>query len=589
MSSYIQAIEFAELGFQVFPLNKNLKTPAFSGWQKSATSDLSLIKYWLGDGGNYGIPTGMGNNLVVIDYDAYQDKQDLLADLQSKYGLLPKTLTVKTRAGGIHKYFTYPSNYIIKNSAGSIAPHVDIRGDGGYVVGPGSYVGADKKGEGGFYEIIDDSDIAQLPDTWAQLLSQSKQSSGDLSREIANGSRNSTLLSIAGKMRHQEIHQDLIDQALLSINDSSCKPPLPVSEVLSVANRYANKEQLVREKTGFQLVHISSLQPKPISFTVDGYIEENSISEIHGDPGTGKSLIAQEAAVCVAAGINFVDRTTKQGAVIYIAGEGLNGITRRFSALCEKHLLDRESLPLYVSRGSSSLTDITQAHEVQQAILSITNGIKPILIVIDTVARNFGAGDENSTRDMSAFIEHIDLFLREPFGASVLLVHHSGHGEKHRARGSSALKAAVDAEYLVTKDDLGTIRMQCHKAKDFDPPMPMAFNIASTPIQGHETPFLQSCTYSPQTKTNGLGAQQKTLLDCLKALISENKEVEISDLKNSCTNVGMKDRSYNDALKGLIKRGLIYQRDNWVHIKPPKEWPLFGPSTKDETLRNVVS
>ena len=107
--------------------------------------------------------------------------------------------------------------------------------------------------------------------------------------------------------------------------------------------------------------------------------------------------------------------------------------------------------------------------------------------------------------------------------------------------------------------------------------------------KGHETPFLHSCTYSPQTKTNGLGAQQKILVDCLKTLIIEDNEVELSALKKSCVKVDMKDRSFNDALKGLIKRGLIYQRNNWVHIKPVRNWRIFGPSAVDETLRNVVS
>jgi hypothetical protein len=53
---------------------------------------------------------------------------------------------------------------------------------------------------------------------------------------------------------------------------------------------------------------------------------------------------------------------------------------------------------------------------------------------------------------MSLFIENVDRYVRIPFKANVLLVHHSGH-TVGRARGSSALKAALDAEYMVEKDD----------------------------------------------------------------------------------------------------------------------------------------
>ena len=65
------------------------------------------------------------------------------------------------------------------------------------------------------------------------------------------------------------------------------------------------------------------------------------------------------------------------------------------------------------------------------------------LVIIDTLARSMGAGDENSSQDMGAFIAACDQ-IRRATGATVLIVHHSGKSSNAGARGSSALLGAVD-------------------------------------------------------------------------------------------------------------------------------------------------
>jgi hypothetical protein len=75
-----------------------------------------------------------------------------------------KTFTVQTRSGGLHLYFNAPPEITIKSSASKVAPGVDIRATGGYVVGPTSWVEADHKGPAGWYRIVDHSSIVPLPD-----------------------------------------------------------------------------------------------------------------------------------------------------------------------------------------------------------------------------------------------------------------------------------------------------------------------------------------------------------------------------------------------------------------------------------------
>ena len=67
----------------------------------------------------------------------------------------------------------------------------------------------------------------------------------------------------------------------------------------------------------------------------------------------------------------------------------------------------------------------------------------PDVLFIDTLARSFGAGDENSTSDMNLVVANISALVQET-GAAVILVHHSGKAKDQGMRGSNALLAGVD-------------------------------------------------------------------------------------------------------------------------------------------------
>ena len=66
---------------------------------------------------------------------------------------LPQTWTVRTASGGLHLYFRWPEQPI-RNSASKIAPGIDVRGDGGYVIVPPSPG----------YEVVNDAEVADVPD-----------------------------------------------------------------------------------------------------------------------------------------------------------------------------------------------------------------------------------------------------------------------------------------------------------------------------------------------------------------------------------------------------------------------------------------
>src|SRR5690606_8998190 len=77
--------------------------------------------------------------------------------------------------------------------------------------------------------------------------------------------------------------------------------------------------------------------------------------------------------------------------------------------------------------------------------------IRPKLFVLDTFSKLSGGLDENDNTAVKAFIGRLDNGLKRAFGATVLMVAHTGHSTQSRARGASALAADTDAEYIVAR------------------------------------------------------------------------------------------------------------------------------------------
>lgn len=325
------------------------------------------------------------------------------------------------------------------------------------------------------------------------------------------------------------------------INAPSLYEPPELADLIKTAT----PEIKPPKNNGFGLVHISDLLSdiRPTDWLIHGFFESDSMSLLFGDPAAGKSFVAIDLAACIATGKDWHGHKTKQGAVIYIAGEGMNGISKRFKAWSIHNNTELNTAPLFVSKRSAQLSDEALAKEAADVVSGICSehSITPALIVIDTLARNFGAADENSTRDMNAFISNVDSLLRIPYNACVLIVHHAGHGDKNRGRGSSALKGALDAEYSVTKQnrtspiegEIQTISLHSTKMKDAAPPQPKAFDLVPVHIKTCEVTWedigsaaLSISDYDPlkqQDIAAGIkGASNNAALDCLKALYSEH-------------------------------------------------------------------
>lgn len=223
----------------------------------------------------------------------------------------------------------------------------------------------------------------------------------------------------------------------------------------------------------FPLICAAELTAKPIAiqWLLDGVIERGSLNLLFGEPAAGKSLFALDWAFCVAHGIHWHQRATERAGVVVIAGEGFAGIARRLRALEAKYGMPGASL-LYISKQPADLIDSNNAQWLADSIAEIFPN--PGLVVVDTLHRNM-TGDENSSADIGRFVANLDNHIK-PLGAAVLVVHHSGHGTNQRSRGSSSIRAAMDAEFSASKDGCNVV-LTCTKAKDFEAFKPQQFTL----------------------------------------------------------------------------------------------------------------
>jgi hypothetical protein len=330
----------AQLGVRVFPVECRGKIPLIKEWQTQASCDTAMIAAWeqLFPGCNWGLVCGHKSRFFVLDVDG-EDGEASMAEFCKTHGdSWTHTLKVKTGRGD-HLYFKYPDNVSIRNSAGKLAKGLDIRGSGGCVTIPPSI-----HPSGIAYQWVNaDIPVASAPPWLLEMIDRLPSSQTDTVAEplpIIKGARNATLASLAGTMRRPGISQAAIEAALLKENILRCQPPLPESEVRTIAksiSRYSPAEP------------VRPLVPPPLGTAslTDG-IPEMPESCMYGKAGDlakelGTSLsLAYPAMMAVCSVMPGVEPTPDIRTNLYVAllgpkGGGKSETCKRAIALAGLH------------------------------------------------------------------------------------------------------------------------------------------------------------------------------------------------------------------------------------------------------------
>lgn len=253
-------------------------------------------------------------------------------------------------------------------------------------------------------------------------------------------------------------------------------------------------------------------KPLLINYLIRKRIEYGTLNVIFGPSGEGKSFVAIDIACSIVTGMAWDGcRVMQKGKVLYLAGEGRDGMFRRVKAWCDAKGIAYGQMNDLLLSSKTLLMDGSNVDE----IVAEVQVERVSAIFIDTLSRHL-VGNENATEDMAKFIQAVDE-LRDRLGSTMMIVHHSGKGDQENARGSTALKAAADSEIRVMSGHL-----EWKKTKDMEPPEKVKFklNVVEVGVDEDNEP-VTTCTvyYGVRDEKHADGAMTDAESMGIKALV----------------------------------------------------------------------
>jgi hypothetical protein len=227
----------------------------------------------------------------------------------------------------------------------------------------------------------------------------------------------------------------------------------------------------VREPIGADLYPLLSAgeivnRPPPV-FLIDRHIPEVSLGFLYADPGVGKSFVALDMALHIAYGraawhgdpINVEPETV----VLYIAAEGSFGFRNRIKAWMQARGAEDFPKRFFMIEKTINFMRPEDVDKLLRTAKSIA-GLRPCLIIVDTVSRALPGSDENLQKEMSLFVGACGE-LQAAFRCAVLGVHHANR--EGTMRGSTVLLGAGDFVFKLERKKGATIgNLICQKQKD---------------------------------------------------------------------------------------------------------------------------
>ena len=292
--------------------------------------------------------------------------------------------------------------------------------------------------------------------------------------------------------------------------------------------------------------------PDP-EWLIDEIIPSTSLAQLYGKSSVGKTFIALDVGLSVAAGIEWLGtHEVTQGPVVYVAAEGHRGMKTRVGAWLQYH--GREVGDLEDFRLIGEALPLANPDDVGALIQQVGETFPDrdlALVVLDTQARCTAGLDENSAKEMGLALEAADR-LKRSTGATVLLLHHTGYEGDH-ARGSTAVHAALDSQVSLHGPKKALI-LACTKQKDweeFDP-----IRIALIPVGDSLVPVPDAAD-SParlQIEASTLSEKQEQVLNVLRA---HPKGLRATEWEAEVEKIDIGHSTFYDTRNALLKKGLV--------------------------------
>jgi len=330
--------------------------------------------------------------------------------------------------------------------------------------------------------------------------------------------------------------------------------------------------RVVRPKALF--THLDELRISKPDWLIDGLIERETLAMCFGAAGSGKTFAVLDMALSIATGKDYHGHNVKQGTVFYIAGEGHSGFARRSGAWKQTYGVEAGEAAFYKSNKAVIMSEPESVAELVDEMAKLVEVAgKPQLVVIDTLARSLGGADENAGKDINLFIVACDE-IREQYGCTIMIVHHTGHQNKERGRGASQINAALDHEFRIEAWDETRVVMTFTKQKEDKMPEPKMFvklpvEIMTDDMEEINSIVLEFTPEKPMAKGSGMPKGQAVLLKLFREL-AENGEVErdiLKDMYFDRFDAGNKEstkRKFNRDIRSLVEDDVLMQNNGVI-------------------------
>jgi AAA domain/Bifunctional DNA primase/polymerase, N-terminal/Primase C terminal 1 (PriCT-1) len=457
-----------EFGVPVFPVRveadashpgKMVKRPLIKSWQNcGAVTNPEAIEELFSkhpDATHIGLQTGERSRILAIDLDG----EPGLEWWRAHGELLPATRTQRTqRAGGKHLIYRMPAGCGLRNSASKIAPGVDIRADGGFIVDWSRDYPPEV------------ADIADAPAALIALLEKATTKVPAVAHPLSvdpipEGTRNDALIRLGGILRRAGLEGDVIDATLLAVNAQRCNPPLPNTEVSAIARSAASYEpgpsvteaSLIRvpARSPMDWAALEGQAPPPRVWIIPDWIPHSHTTLLAGRAGVGKTLIAQHIGTAIAAGVDYLAAADSRRVLMWAGEDDHRELWYRQKNICSYlnvrlgELSGRFILHSYAGSDITlaapvfgQLTRTPMLRELHEQVCDC--GVE--LVILDNVARLFG-GNENDRHAVTTFIAWLQGACAP---AAVILLGHPAKAQGSEFSGSTAWEGAVRARLYLS-------------------------------------------------------------------------------------------------------------------------------------------
>jgi hypothetical protein len=456
MTTQHYVLAAAAKGWSVVPLLPRSKVPRedWTEFQSRRMTADEITAHWTRHpDDNYGIVTGAISGLVVADVDPrHGGTQD---DLEGTTGLV-----ARTGGGGWHFFFRHPGVRVANRV--NVRPGVDVRGDGGYVVGPGSIHESGQE-----YLWLATGTPGDVP-AWLTEPEQAK-GSPDARQEpwVAKafeegakpGEQAHMLARLTGYLAGHEIAADVAESMLwgwmqrLELGDPSkpwCREHVERT-VASIYSRDAKNFRVNIEDDSPRLVRLADVEGKPVTWLWGSRVPFGKVTILEGDPGKAKSTMTLDLAARLSRGGPMPGEaaTFEPADALVLSYE--DGVEDTIKWRVQVAGGDPGRVHVY-SLDYAPLLDDGGLLVVAQDIRATS---AKLLIVDPLMASLAGRVDAHKDQDIRRALKPLAA-LADGTGAAVLVVRHLNKNTKgsamHRGGGSIGIAGAARSVMVVARD-----------------------------------------------------------------------------------------------------------------------------------------